>query len=139
MVALREAPFPATEFVLALTSTVVPMTMSRTNTSAALLVSPITRSPAVLSKTAYRPLVDKSTGRESPFPPLIPVRLTLTSFVVPSTRSRRYTLRLGGISKGMGRPFVVCTRLLAALENSTNRPSGVITGDQESPPPPAGG
>ena len=69
MTALPELPLPNPPFVLTLTRVVVPFTTSRTKTSLALLVSPLTKSPALLSKTAYWPLLEIPVANGSPLPP----------------------------------------------------------------------
>jgi hypothetical protein len=44
-------------------------------------------------------LVESPVGKESPLPPPVPLRLTLTSVVVWLSRSRRYTLNRQGITE----------------------------------------
>src|SRR5213078_3153965 len=124
---------------LALTSAVVLLMRSRTKTSVRPFVSLSTKSLALLSKQAYRPFVEIPVGIESPFPPPVPVKFTLTKVVVPAARSRKKILRCGATSTGSALPLLVVTRLLAALEKSTKRPSALRIGPQESPLPPAGG
>jgi hypothetical protein len=139
MAGLREAPLPAWPLVLTLTSNVAPLTISRTKTSVALLVSPATKSLALLSNAAYWPLEERLMGRESPLPPPVPRRLTLTKLVVPLVRSRRKTFSGAGIRVGRVVLLVSRARLLAVLVKSTYRPSGLRMGVPESPLPPAGG
>jgi hypothetical protein len=119
IVELCEAPFPATPFVLVLTSSVALFARSRTKTSVALFVSPGTRSLALLSNTTYRPFVETSTGSESPLAPATPETLTLTSDVVPFVRSRRNTFKFAGNRAGIEPLFVVNIRLFAVLVNTT--------------------
>src|SRR2546422_8893798 len=78
-------------------------------------------------------------GFESPFPPPVEAKLTLTKVVVLAVRSRKKTLRCGATSTGKALPLLLITRLLAVLENSTKRPFGLRTGPHESPLPPTGG
>src|SRR5258708_5415179 len=131
----RQTPLPNPPLVLMLTRVVTPPTRSRTYTSVVSFVSPATRLLARLSKSAYRPLVETSAGQESPLPPPVPPRFTLTRLVVPFVRSRRKTLSLAGNRAGAGAPLVREQRLFALLAKSTYRPSGLNTGVQESPPP----
>src|SRR5438045_2078166 len=122
-----------------LTSTVVPLTRSRTKMSVAPLVSPGMRLPAALSNKTYRPLVEMLAGNESPSPPPVPFVLTLTSVIAPLERSRRKTFIRGG-EDGVSGALLASSavRLLAVLEKRTNRPSGLTMGTAESPLPPAG-
>src|SRR6266404_3266993 len=78
-------------------------------------------------------------GIESPFPPPVPVKFTLTKVVVLAVRSRMKTLRCGATITGRALPLLLITRLLAVLENSTKFPFGLRIGPHESPLPPAGG
>src|SRR5260370_20557666 len=135
---LRETPLALPRLVLVLTSKVAPFTRSRTNTSVKLLVSPATRSLALLSKSAKRPLVEIPTGKESPLPPPVPAKLRLTSVVVPFVRSRKKTFILGGNRSGMALLLLSRTRLFAVLANRTHLPSGLLIRSHETPLPPAG-
>src|SRR5256885_8588595 len=85
-----------------LTSTVVPLTRSRTKMSVAPFVSPGMRLLAALSNKTYRPLVETVAGNESPSPPPLPFVLTLTSVMAPVERSRRKTFIRGGGDGGSG-------------------------------------
>src|SRR5687767_9592934 len=67
-------PVPST-----LTRAVDPAIISRTNMSVALFVSPITRSPAALANAIRWPFEEMDGNVESPFPPPVPCRFTLTS------------------------------------------------------------
>src|SRR4051812_43861597 len=80
-----------------------------------------------------------AVGMEFPLPPPVPALLMLTRVVDPATRSRRKVFNFAGKTFGNGRPLMPLTRLLAELEKTTKRPSGVMSGDQESPLAPAGG
>src|ERR1035438_2538306 len=119
MTALPEAALAQPPLVRVLISTVLPATMSRINTSLALLVSPETKSPAVLSNRAKRPSDERPAGSESPLPPLVPARLTLTNVVAPLLRSRRYTLIRARLAGKNGVLLAVMARLLAELANRT--------------------
>src|SRR5262245_34976299 len=77
-------------------------------------------------------------GIESPFPPPVAERFTLTNVVVPATRSRKKTFTRGALVIWSGVSLVVLTRLFAVLPNRMYRPSGLVTAPQESPLPPAG-
>src|SRR5882672_3595208 len=78
-------------------------------------------------------------GKESPFPPSLPFKLTLTNEVMLLVRSRRNTFNLAGKVQGRAFPLLFKTRFFAVLANSTYRPSALSTGATESPLPTAGG
>src|SRR5450432_2326419 len=135
----QEAPLPKPPSVPTLMSWLVPLTKSRRKMSVALFVSPSMMSLAALSNSANWPLVESAVGMESPVPGPVPLKLMLTSTVVPLVRSRRNTFILGGTWFRNGLLVPLKTRLFARLANRTKRPSGVMIGRQESPPAPAGG
>src|SRR6185503_5567378 len=116
---LRETPLPLLPLAVVLTSTVVPLTRSRTKTSLALLMSPVTRLLAALSNNTYRPFDDIAAGIEFSFPPPVPAESTLTRVVAPLVRSRRYTFSRAGVNTAMGPWLLVKTRLAAVLANRT--------------------
>ena len=128
MVASREKPLPTEALVLTLISVVVLLTVSRTKMSLAALVSPATRSEAVLSKTTNWPLLEMALGKESPLPPAVPAALTLASRVIPVCRSRRKTFMRDGKSCGIGCPARPEIKLAEVLAKSTYRPSGETMG-----------
>ena len=135
MTAELEAPLAHEPLVPTLTSTVLPLPRSRRKMSLALLVSPGSKSSAQLTNSAYRPSAERPAGIESPSPPFVPMKFTLTKMVVPLVRSRRYTLRRWKPEGTMGALLLVSTRLPPVLAKSTNLPSALRQGFEESPPP----
>src|SRR5208283_5066495 len=121
LVLLEGGPAPT------LTRQFVPATRSRTNTSGMPLLSFGTRFDALLMKATNRPSGVMTGLVEAPFaaPPLVD---TLTSVVVPATRSR---------TKMSVNPFVsLGTRLLASLWKTTNCPLVETWPSMELPLPP---
>src|ERR1035437_3783995 len=57
------------------------------------------------------------------------------SVVVALVRSRRNTFNGGGDTVAIRAPLGITTKLSAELANRTNRPSGLMMGEPESPSP----
>ena len=115
-------------FVLALTRMFVRFNKSRTKTSAFWLLSLTTRLVAPLLKATQRPssLIRAMSANTGPPPWALaePKRSRVTNVVTPETWSRTNK------SLALLRSFKA--RLFARLSNRMNRPSGVITGQDEA-------
>ena len=94
--ASRDSPLPEEPLIPTLTSDVVPSTVSRKKISPTPFVSLSARSGASLSKRTYRPSAETPHGHESPFPPPVPVKFTLTSEVVLLVWSTKNTFSFAG-------------------------------------------
>jgi hypothetical protein len=121
---VKHVPSPSAPAELTLTRSVTPCSRSRTKVSMRPFVSPLTRFVARLWKTTKRPS-EEILASELTLSPCVPVELTLTSWVVPNTRSRTKTSRS---------PFVSpATRFDASLSNATKRPFAEIEMPEASP------